>query len=99
MANDIAHLLNYQIKKHCFVFFFKATIKTFKNMKQNHRADKKTCKSTRPKLWILKPPSLQLDLRPGPHFVCHWLNEGFLFMHFIMAIQSPVILPFPVSLK
>lgn len=41
MANDIAHLPNYQIKIHCcFFFFFKTTIKTSKNMKQNHRADK-----------------------------------------------------------
>lgn len=40
MANDIAHLTNYQIKIHCFFFFCKTTIKTSKNMKQNHRADK-----------------------------------------------------------
>lgn len=40
MANDIAHLPNYQIKIHCCFFFFKTTIKTSKNMKQNHRADK-----------------------------------------------------------
>lgn len=41
MANDVAHLPNYQIKiVFFFFFFFKVTIKTSKNMKQNHRADK-----------------------------------------------------------
>lgn len=46
MANDIAHLPNYQIKIHCF-FSCKTTIKTSKNMKQNHRADKEKQNITR----------------------------------------------------
>lgn len=40
MANDIVHLPNFQIKILLFFFFFKVTIKIFKNMNRNHRADK-----------------------------------------------------------